>query len=176
MVTLKSQNDWPVLAAESRLLHVWVIPSRTGTFRLRLRGGSAGFLLAHFALWYADSIEKVAGGITDDWGWAPLRMVRGSNTWTSNHCSGTAIDLNAVSHPLNTRTLAAWQKAKIRARLLIYSGCLRGGLDYHRPDEMHTELNKALPSCERVARRLIPSDRGVRLLKANPGQKAVILS
>lgn len=176
MTVNTSQNGWPVLVADSRLLHVWIIPSRTGTFRLKLRNGSAGFLLAHFALWYADSIEKVTGAVLDDWGWAPARYVRGSTTWLSNHSSGTAVDLNAIKHPLNTRTLKAWQKAKIRARLLIYSGCLRGGLDYHRPDEMHTEINKPLTAVERVAKRMLGTARGRRLLKANPGQEAVIRS
>lgn len=176
-MTASSQNGWPVLTTSSSILHTWVIPSRTGTFRLRLRAGSAGFLLAHFALWYADSIEKVAGRVLDDWGWAPSRPIRGTTTTVSNHASGTAVDLNALQHPLGTTTLAGWQKVKIRARLLIYRGAVRGGLDYHRrKDEMHYEIAAPLGTVERVARRMSTTDRGVRLLKANPGQRAVIWS
>lgn len=177
MTIIRSQNGWPVLHGTSALLHVWVIPSRSGTFRLRLRSGSAGFLLAHFALWYADSIEKVAGKVLDDWGWAARPFVRGSDTQITNHASGTAEDLNATQHPLGKVTLKPWARVKIRARLLIYSGCIRGGLDYaHRKDEMHYEINKPLSSCEQTARRLLGTDRGRRLLQANPTQRAVILS
>lgn len=173
---VRSQNRWPALGSSSRLLHVWIIPCRTGTIRLKLRNGSAGFLLAHFVLWYGDSIEKLQGKVLDDWGYAD-RLIRGSLTEISNHSSGTAADLNATKHPLGTLTLKPWQKAKIRARLLIYSGCIRAGLDYHRrKDEQHYEINKDIAACERVAKRLLKSDRGVRLLDANPSQRPVILS
>lgn len=174
---LNSQNGYPVLHTTSRLLHVWVIPSRTGTFRLRLRNGSAGFLLAHFFLWYADTIEKVSGKVLDDWGWAARPFVRGSTEQITNHASGTAGDVNAMQHPLGTLTLSRWKRAKIRARLLIYAGCIRGGLDYaHRKDEMHYEINKRLSVCEKVARRMMGTDRGRRLLAVNPSQRSVILS
>lgn len=177
MTVIKSQNDWPVVVAASPLLYVWTIPSRTGTFRLKLRRGSAGFLLAHFALWYADSIERVAGKVADDWGYAPMRYVRGSDESISNHSSGTAIDLNALQHPLGRVTLSPWKRIKIRARLWIYAGAIRGGLDYaHRKDEMHYEINKSLGFCETIARKMIGTDRGRKLLDANPTQRAVILS
>ena len=177
MTIFKSQNGWPVLHSDSRLLHVWVIPAKTGEFKLRLRNGSAGFLLALFALWYAETIEKVAGRVLDDWGWAKMRYVRGSTDDITNHASGTAIDLNAIRHPLGRLTLKAWQKVKIRARLLLFAGCLRGGLDYaHRKDEMHYEINKPMASVERTARRLSHTKMGHRLLVANRGQYSVIHS
>jgi hypothetical protein len=172
-----SQNHWPALPAGSDKLYEWEIPARSGTFTLLLRNGSAGFLLAHFALWFADVIEPVMAKLLDDWGFA-YRYVRGYSATLSNHASGTAMDLNATSHPLGkTGTFKPWQVVKIRARLLIYRGCLRWGGDYlGRKDEMHTEINADLAACEKRARALMKTKRGLRILEANPTQKAVILS
>ncbi|GGO86592.1 hypothetical protein GCM10011584_09280 [Nocardioides phosphati] len=172
-----SQNHWPALASDSTKLYTWVIPARSGDFTLRLRNGSAGFLLAHYALWFADVVEPVLAKTLDDWGYA-YRTVRGYSTTLSNHASGTAMDLNATTHPLGkVGTFKPWQVVKIHARLVLYRGCLRWGGDYTaRKDEMHTEINRDLPTCERRARALMTSPRGKRLLAANPTQKAVIES
>jgi hypothetical protein len=173
-----SQNHWPALSADSAKLHSWVIPTRNGSVHLRLRNGSAGFILAHFTLWLAETVEPVFGGQLDDWAYA-YRPVRGYETTLSNHSSGTAVDLNATKHPLGKR--GTWGKgaAKIRHRLAwrLYGGCIRGGLDYaNRADEMHFEINKPLPVCEKVAKRLARTPRGQRILAANPGQRQVIWS
>lgn len=171
-----SQNGWPVLDATSDKLYTWTIPARTGAIRIRLRNGSAGFLLAHFLLWWAEALEPLAGKLLDDWGWA-ARLVRGSSTVISNHGSGTAADANATRWPMGTRLMRAWMVGRIRLRLRIYGGTLRWGGDYHgRPDQMHTEINKPMAACEGVARRLMKTSRGRRILAANPTQKAVILS
>lgn len=172
-----SQNGWPVLAKSSPKLHIWVIPARTGTVKIRMRNGSAGFLLAHLLLWFAERVEPLAGKIADDWGYAP-RPIRGQSTGYSNHASGTAADANAIKHPLSRRgTFRPWQYVKIRARLLLYVGCIRWGGDYvNRADEMHFEINRPMARCERRARRLCRTSRGKRLLAANPGQRAVIYS
>lgn len=172
-----SQNGWPLLANDSAELHTWVIPARNGEFKLRLRNGSAGFLLAHLLLWYSETIESLKGKTVDDWGYA-YRPIRGTTTGWSNHASGTAADANATQHPLGLRgTFAPWQYLKIRARLLIYAGCIRWGGDYvNRADEMHFELNKPMADVERRARRLMDTTRGRRILHANPGQREVILS
>jgi hypothetical protein len=172
-----SQNEWPVLAADSHRLHGWVIPASTGSVTIRLRDGSAGFLLAHFLLWFAETIEALKGKVPDDWGYA-YRPIRGQDTGWSNHASGTAADANSIKHPLAARgTFKPWQYVRIRARLLLYRGCIRWGGDYqHRADEMHFELNRPLSRCEKRARRLTRTRRGKRLLAANPGQRAVIFS
>lgn len=171
------QNGWPVLQHGSDKLHTWVIPARTGTFKIRLRNGSAGFLLAHFALWFAETIEPVAGRILDDWGHA-VRPVRGQMTGYSNHAPGTAEDLNATEHPLGkVATFTAKQYRAIRSRLRWMRGVIRWGADYNgRKDEMHFEIVQSIAACEKEARRLMRTPRGRRLLEANPGQKAVILS
>lgn len=174
-----SQNRWPALDAGSTKLHTWLIPARTGEVKLRMRNGSAGFILAHLALWLAEDVAPLAGKVLDDWGYA-YRPVRGYSSTLSNHSSGTAFDANATAHPLGK--VGTWPKrqaAKIRARLhwRLLGGTVRWGGDYHgRKDEMHFEINAPLSTCERVAKRLMSTSRGKRVLAANPGQKAVILS
>lgn len=174
-----SQNHWPALGPESTKLHTWVIPTKNGDVHLRLRNGSAGFILAHTALFIANSVAPLKGRVLDDWGYA-YRPVRGYSTTLSNHASGTAFDANATAHPLGK--VGTWprkQAAKIRARLHWgkLGNAVRWGGDYHgRKDEMHFEINVSLPACERVAKRLMKTRLGKRILKANPGQQRVILS
>lgn len=173
-----SQNGWPALDSSSGLLHTWTVPAKNGHRDFRLRNGSAGFLLCHFLLWFAEVIEPLAGGIFDDWAYA-YRPVRGSTTGLSNHSSGTAVDANATKHPLGVRGTfgAAVTYAKIRTRLALYRGAIRWGGDYqNRADEMHFEINVPLSVAEDVAQRLMNTPRGKRVLAANPTQKAVILS
>jgi hypothetical protein len=172
-----SQNGWPVLPATSELLHTWRVPAKSGPFTVRLRNGSAGFLLVHFLLWFAETIEKVLGPQLDDWGYA-VRPIRGQTSGYSNHASGTAFDVNSLKHPLGKRgTYARWQYAKMRLRLALYRGCVRLGAFYEgRPDEMHGEIDKPIAVVEKLARRLSTSPRGKRILAANPGQRAVIFS
>lgn len=173
-----SQNGWPGIPhSDSPLLHKWLVP---GTHRyFLLRNGSAGFLLSHYSLWFHEEIERLDLGQWDDWGWA-YRDIRGDDV-LSNHASGTAVDLNATRHPLGVPahdTFTQVQITKISKRLAkTYKNALRSGIFYqNRPDGMHVELDVLLPAAEKLARKLIDSPRGVRILSANPGQKKVILS
>lgn len=171
-----SQNGWPALDADSPYLHTWVIPDTAR--KLRLRGGSAGFLLIHLALWFDQKVENVEGGILDDWGYA-YRPVRGYTTTLSNHSSGTAMDLNATAHVLGAEdTFSPEDEMRIRSRVnRFFDDTIRWGGEYRgRKDEMHFEIDASLPVCEKVARRLMSSPRGKRILAANPGQREVILS
>ena len=172
-----SQNGWPVLESGSPLLHTWVIPAKTGEVRITLRGGSAGFLLVHLLLWLAETVEPLAGKILDDWGYA-YRPIRGQSSGFSNHAAGCAADANATRHVLGKRgTFGTSHAAQIRRRLRLYRGVIRWGGDYeNRADEMHFEINAPLASAEKVARLLMLTPRGRRILKANPGQAAVIRS
>lgn len=175
-----SQNGWPLLDYGSPLLHTWVIPARTGTIRVTLRNGSAGFLLAFFLLLWAEKIEPLRGRIVDDWGHA-RRRIRGTSSTReeSNHGSGTAADANATQHPLGVEgTLTIKEKRRILRWLdRRFKGTLRHGAFYRgRVDEMHVEIDAPLRACERRARVLMRTPRGRRILKANPGQRAVIRS
>lgn len=170
MVT--SQNGWAPLSSDSPKLHTWQI----GDTALRLRNGSAGFLLAHLALWFDERVEDLDGRILDDWGYA-FRPIRGYVA-LSNHASGTAMDLNATQHVLGAEdTFTDEEERRISRRLRLYGGCIRWGGDYRgRKDEMHFEINRDLKACERRARALLTTPRGKTILSANPGQRRVILS
>jgi len=172
----KTQNGWTALVEDSALLHIWEIPTRSGVRRLKLRNGSAGFILCHFAYWLSDKVEPIATGQLDDWGYA-YRPIRGDDD-LSNHASGTAVDLNALQHPLGVEgTWTKDEKAAMRRRLEVYRGCIRAGFDYRgRVDPMHFEINRNMTACENVARSLMTTTRGRKLLEENLGQRAVILS
>lgn len=175
-----SQNGWPALDVDSPKLHTWVVPARNGTFKLRVRNGSAGFLLCDFALWFSEVLEDAtAQRQLDDWGYA-YRPVR-SSTDLSNHASGTAIDINATWHPLGQVHTGIFRKSSavdaLHDRLRFMHGTIRWGGDYvNRKDEMHFEVVQRLAYCEHEARRLSDTRRGRRLLAANPGQRKVIFS
>lgn len=164
---MRSQNGWPVITTGDTWQ--WILPG-TGRW-LRLHRGPAGFVLAHLALWYHEAIEPLDHGTWDDWGWA-FRMVRGSSDSVSNHASGTAIDLNATSHPLGARnTHTKTQQARIRARLGgRYERAIRWGGDYEfRADEMHFEVITGSAGVLALANRLRDSSRGRRVESANGG-------
>lgn len=175
-----SQNGWPVLDTRSSLLHSWVVPTLPKPVTLTLHQGSVGFVLAHFALVFDDSIQDLNGPVLDDYGYA-YRPVRGYDSVWSDHSSGTAIDLNATSHPLGKEgTFTAVLEERIHHVLAKrYDGLIAWGGDYHnRKDEMHYELafGSTMAQVEALAKKLVPTNRGQLLLGANPGQKAVIFS
>lgn len=173
MEMARSQNGWSVLFSESsEYLHNWIIPASTGDVKLLLRRGPAGFLLAHQCLWLAESIEPVAGK-GDDFGWNP-RRISGSSQW-SNHASGTAMDLNASHHPSWTHTYSEIAVETIHSRMHLYEDAIRWGGDYRTSvDEMHWEIDKDFETTQDVARKLLPTARGRRLLDANPRQGKLI--
>lgn len=162
-----SQNGWPLISSPSRTARV-VIP---GTGRhLILTPDPAGLVLAHLALWFHETIERLDRGVWDEWGWA-YRPVRGSSAVWSNHASGTAIDLNATRHPMGTEpleTLTPAQVARIRRRLRRrYRGLVVWGGEWSRPDPMHFELSDDPHAIRRLAGELAQTPRGRRIRKAN---------
>lgn len=165
-----SQNGYPAITSSTGCKK-WMLDLRGESRHLVIAPGAPGFLLAHFALWFHDTIEPLNQGQWDEWGWA-YRDIRGA-TSLSNHASGTAIDLNAVKHPLGAQWTfkGAWRYAKIRAKLrTTYRGCIRWGGDYSgRVDEMHFEINKPRAKVEKVAARLRKTKRGRRIREASNG-------
>lgn len=156
---------------------------------INLRDGSIGFIIIHFALWWHETIHALNLGVWDEWGWA-ARLVRGSSSVISEHAGGRAADLDATLHPRGVaiaKTFKAWQIVKIRARLLFYRAWVGeklvavlswGGNFHHTVDGMHIEIapGVSLATCERLARFLMKTPRGKRILAANPGLREVILS
>lgn len=160
-------------------LRKWYIP---GTGRhLLLRDGAMGFILVHVALWFHEAIERLnlSGQPWDEWGHA-VRPVRGQTAGYSNHAGGVAEDLNATLHPRGvpaTRTFTPKQIKAIERRMRFYLGLVIWGGKWRTPDGMHFEIAPtSLKRCEQLARVLMKTPRGRRILEANPGAKGVIQS
>jgi len=150
-----SQNGYP--ANNPALVSSRLVPGTTR--KLTVRKGPAGDLLLWVAAQFDKLVEDIEQGILDDWGYAE-RPIRGSTTTLSNHASGTAIDLNATSHPLATDPPANFSRHEIDAIHAIIGrteGCVRWGGDYTgRKDGMHFEINDGVSEsrCAAVLKKL----------------------
>jgi hypothetical protein len=128
-----SQNGWPAGTQAQANVAVFVVPGTA--VRLPVNREAAPALL-EFARWWHTNVEPLTPGHC--WGWAN-RPIRGS-TATSNHASGTAIDLNAPKHPLGAvGTVPASKRAAIAAKASSL-GLRWGGTYSGRKDEMHAEV------------------------------------
>ncbi len=159
-MTEYSGNGWSVIA--DTFLKTWNVGGRT----LPLRRGPAGYVLAHFATRFNQDIEPLLPSY-DDWGWNP-RKVAGTDVW-SNHASGTAVDLNATTHPQGTQgTFPPEQVDKIH-RIINdrYDGLLRWGADWTRPDDMHFEINGVYSQIDALATKLVDTPIGLVLARDN---------
>lgn len=156
-----SQNGWEY--GNEDLVAVYTVPG--SEVRLRVRKGDAAYLLLKIAAFVDQHVENIdtrsgvkGFDVPDDWSYA-TRPIRGSET-LSNHGSGTAIDVNAVQHPLavkNTWSAAERQlvhdflKANFRDKdtgVVV----IRWGEDYiSRTDGMHFEINAGAAAVGRVA-------------------------
>jgi len=142
----KSQNGYE--ANNRGVIGSYSIPGGKITARV----GDVSVILLYVANRFHNEVEALVW--PGNWGYAE-RAIRGSAT-TSNHASGTAIDLNAPRHPLGkVNTFNAAQRAKIREILNYLEGTVRWGGDYTgRKDDMHFEINKGLSDVARVANKI----------------------
>lgn len=142
-----SQNGWS--ANDRSKVSSRLVPGTT--VKLTVRNGPAGDLLLEVASLFDRFVQDIGNargaynpaGVLDDWGYAE-RPIRGSAT-TSNHASGTAIDLNATRWVLGSSpsvNLGQGQIAKVREIVAAAGGAVRWGGDYTgRKDPMHFEVN-----------------------------------
>lgn len=145
-----SQNGW--VANDKSCVASQLVPGTN--VKLSVRKDAPGLLLLEVAAAFdrhVEDIDNAVGGL-DDWGYAE-RPIRGG-VETSNHASGTAIDLNAPKHPLGVRnTFTPQQVAKILEIIVVTGNVVRWGGTYDgRVDEMHFEINDGvtLEDCERA--------------------------
>ena len=134
-----SQNGWPASPDRNSI----------DIISIEVEGCKTKFAVAKkvapifkaFLAEFNEKVEKIDKG-QDDWGFA-FRQVRGSTDMLSNHASGTAVDVNALKHPLNAKgTFRPEQETVIRELCNKYG--LRWGGDYkNRKDEMHFEITES---------------------------------
>lgn len=135
---LTSYNGWPASKDPAEIgIQSYTVPGTN--IKLRCAEAVAPLLIGFSGEFHA-LIEPINEGGLDDWGYA-FRMVRGSTDRLSCHSSGTAIDLNAIQHPLGAiGTFPADKVPMIRALAKKY-GLAWGGDYRNRKDEMHFEIN-----------------------------------
>jgi hypothetical protein len=142
---VNSQNGFPASSNRDEIgVQTFTVPGTA--VRLPVRADIAKLLL-DMAQWFGENIEALRPG--ECFGYA-FRPIVGSQT-ISNHGSGTAIDLNAPSHPLGKRgtvpdSLRGAISAKARSLGLRWGGDFTG-----RVDEMHFEVNVSLAEALRLA-------------------------
>ncbi|QAU06559.1 lysin A, L-Ala-D-Glu peptidase domain [Gordonia phage WilliamBoone] len=119
--------------------------------RVRIRSGYAAEALGAWMRWYHENVERIdLYKPLDDWGWSATNDVA-----SSNHLSGTAVDINATQYPWGRRTMPAARKAKIREGLKLFEGVIFWGADWSRADEMHYQLNHGTSSGTGASQKLI---------------------
>jgi peptidoglycan hydrolase-like protein with peptidoglycan-binding domain len=141
-----SQNGYQ--ANNRALIGTYSIPGG----KITIRNGDVAVVLSYVATRFHNEVEGLEW--PGNWGYAE-RAIRGS-TQTSNHASGTAIDLNAPRHPLGkVGTFSAAQRNAIRSILNFCEGVVRWGGDYNgRKDEMHFEIDAGEGSVARIANKI----------------------
>lgn len=146
----RSANGWPVIPVADKNTKTRVIAVPGSKVKLRVADDpDVATILAGVAWWVDQHVEDIdtrqgvkGHDVPDDWGWA-VRLIRGATRTISNHASGTAIDVNAVAHPMTVRhTWSADEIAKVDAFLARLGGTVRWGEHYKsRVDGMHFEIN-----------------------------------
>ena len=127
------EDGWPMVDEGSCN---WVtVPGTSPPVSLEIQVGQPTAILR---AWVAD-INAYVENVTDpDTAcWTPTNSVA-----TSNHLSGTAVDISWNRHPFQVRdTYNAGQRATIRELLDFYEGTVYWGGDWNSPiDEMHYQM------------------------------------
>ena len=134
---LTSPNGWPASEDRKALgVESFVVPGTKIKFAC---SKAVAPLLVNFAKDFHEWVEPIDQGQLDDWGYA-FRMTRGSDKVLSNHSSGTAIDLNALKHPLGKSNTFTKEQCNIITLLITKYGLAWGGHYKKRKDEMHFEI------------------------------------
>lgn len=145
-----SQNGWPA-SPNAKVIEVNSYPVPGTDLKLRVAKKVAPILI-NFAAEFNELVEKLEGKQLDDWGYA-YRQVRGSTDMLSNHASGTAIDLNAIKHPMGARhTFKPHQVDPLLELIDKYN--IRWGGTFRRPDDMHFEIAEGPKAVKATIKRL----------------------
>lgn len=150
-----SLNNWPMVDEGSC---VWVkVPGTSVT--LQIREGQPASILGAFAADYNAYVEPLRDA--DSACWTPTNSVP-----TSNHLSGTAMDLNWGTHPFQVSYAGfdTTQIDTIRDLLAWYEGMVWWGQDWTTPkDPMHWEMQDDTYGAANVKRVQSFIDRKIRV-------------
>lgn len=146
-----SQNGWPASPDPQAIgVKAFLVPHT----KLKLRvAEKVAPILINFADEFNRLVEKLEGKQLDDWGFA-WRNVRGSTDMLSNHASGTAIDLNAIKHPLGAKDTFQLKQVDALLELCDKYRLRWGGLYRNRKDEMHFEIVESPKNVKATIERL----------------------
>lgn len=134
---ITSPNGWPASDDRKAIgIQSFVIPGTS--LKIACAKDVAPILVA-FCAEFHDLVEPIDQGQLDDWGYA-FRMTRGSDKVLSNHSSGTAVDLNALKHPLGKSNTFTKEQVNTIQLLSVKYGLAWGGNYKKRKDEMHFEI------------------------------------
>ena len=167
MALIRSSNGWPIISTRAECRD-WLIPGTT--IELPLRSGNAGFVLTHFATNFHRTVEPLdLGARGDDHGWSP-RPIAGTDI-PSNHWSATAIDLNAVAHPVGAQGTFKKLKKLIRLQWMLkikYKGMIGWGGNWRTKfDEMHFEIVATHDEIRMLAQELRKTQAGRDVMRVN---------
>lgn len=149
-MTRYSQNGYS--ACDSSVIAKFTIPG-SGGITVNIRKGDVSVVLLDFLAWYVKNVETLS---QSDTGGYNCRVIAGSST-TSNHGSGTAVDVRWNRHVQGKRNagFTSAQIALIHTKLKEYAGVIRWGNDYSgTPDAMHFEINKGASAVKVQADRI----------------------
>lgn len=137
MVT--TENGWASLAPNQVVRRA--IPGTN--IVLPLHNHDCGFVLNAFAGMYNRHIEPLTGGASDEGGYTETNSV-----YTSNHKSGTAIDLNWNRYPFRRYTMNKGMVSDVKGLQVDFRGLVDWGRDCwggNPVDEMHYQVAKGRP-------------------------------
>ena len=126
-----SENGWRMCNRDECALPI--SPGMVYIDTAPIRRGAPLTILSAWLKYYDDNIAPIVSPV---WGWSATNDVA-----TSNHLSGTALDINAPQWPWGLRTMPADLKARIRRGLELFEGTVFWGADWSRADEMHFQMN-----------------------------------
>lgn len=145
-----SQNGWPLVTAD-KLDNSYIPGTKVKAVPGLLKGDVAWLLQ-----WVGSEFNKRVDPLITPgcWGWNAPTPIPGSNVY-SNHCSGTAIDLNAPHFPWTVKSMSARQREECRKIVNQTGGVVAWGGDFTTvTDEMHFEINGSAEDVENIVVKL----------------------
>lgn len=130
-----SENGWRMCNRDE--CYIITLPNLAYMDTAPVRKGPAGLVLGAWAYWYDRNVPGEI--VSPTWGWSATNDVS-----TSNHLSGTALDINATQYPWGGNVMQRKypnRVAAIREGLRLFEGLLFWGAEWSRKDEMHFQMN-----------------------------------